>query len=187
MKIEATPLQIPLEFLTVNYLCPSLVYGKKEIDKEDAESFLLMKKLVNSARKKLTKYTKSLSKASSVLVNKGMNQLSRDLMNSCELIRRRFDDLANIIEALESKELPETIVPAHGNKASLVRDCLDININRKRPGLKEGVPRKYRKEIYAFLRLASNSRPLIIHKQPELSDIIDINDIWNHRSIMKFP
>ena len=186
-RLHASPLKIPLEFLTVNYICPSFAYGKQKISKDKIRIFKDLNRLIDEVKKKMTLYTDSLSTISILMAHKGFAQMSKDLMQSCEITRRRFDDLANIIAAFESKQLPVQIVPAHGNKNTLVKDCLEACLNKKRPGLRETNIRKFRKEVNAFLRIASSSRPLIIEKQPEINEHVDIYDIWNHKSIWKFP
>lgn len=183
--IRATPLQIPFEFTTVNYLCPSLVYKKNT--KQNEQEILKLKSLVTSIKEQLVAYTDSLSNHSISMMNRGLSQISRDLMQSCSLLRRRVDDFSNIIDALTNPSIKESIVPAHGYKSTLIQGCLERSLGKKFPGFKQERPRRFKRTVHYILKAASSNRPMIIEKQQEIKDTIDIYDIWNHKTVWKLP
>jgi hypothetical protein len=183
---RSTTLNIPFDLLNVQFIVPTVEASKKKT--------LHFKNAVNAFRaqiitlnQKMKKYNESLTLTRLHLETLGYRQLSIDLLANNNKIQTKIDNMWNIFDRLAvNSDKNFSMIPIAGDKTSLIRKAIERTVESKRSELSKSVYKK-KKLIHAILRIAAHTKPLIIDKQPEMSELVDLYDIWNDSaSSLKF-
>lgn len=186
MLYQSTSLNIPFDMLNVQFIVPAV--------RPSSSRLIALKKATNSIRThistlraKLKKYNETLMLTCLHLDTLGYRQLSTDLLTNKSEMHSKVDNVENIFEGLVSKNSRKfDMIPIAGDKTSLIRKAIEKTVGAKRLELSKSVFKK-KKLVHLIIRIAAHSRPLIIDKQPEMGELVDLYDIWNDsKSSLRF-
>lgn len=186
--LKPSTLNIPIDLLNVHFVVPCISLKASKRPSFNAQVNQIRKK-ISLLKETLNRYNASLLLTCLHLDTLGYRQLTSDLFALKNEMYSKVENISNIFEkfiTVGKGTKTSNMIPIVGDKTSLVRKAIEMSVKNKRKELSSSEYRKKRL-VNLIMRIAAHSRPLIIDKQPEIGDLVDLYDIWNDSaSILRF-